>query len=167
MKCVRDMIITYKQICYSSSIQQPRGFAFSIWSNKLFAKNFPKNSNLNDLGIFLPAFLSRTNPKLHNIYITPKMVKKIIMNKGIWSWLYSSDGSKELWAWSFIHTYLNSSICVWKSPVFQIVERFHCWSLCLRMLGKRILLKTAALLVFFLSLIKSLKDLWIIGLLIT
>ena len=36
-------------------------------SNKaeLFAKNFSRNSNLNDSGIFLPAFPSRTNPKLH------------------------------------------------------------------------------------------------------
>ena len=43
-------------------------------------KNFSKNSNLNDSVISLPVFLSRTNLKLHNIYITPKMVKKVIMN---------------------------------------------------------------------------------------
>ena len=47
---------------------------------KLFAKNFSKNSNLDDFGISLPAFPSRTNLKLHNISITPKMVKKVIMN---------------------------------------------------------------------------------------
>ena len=47
---------------------------------KLFAKNFSKNSNLDDSGISLPVFLSRTNLKLHNISITPKMVKKVIMN---------------------------------------------------------------------------------------
>ena len=45
---------------------------------KLFAKNFSKNSNLDDSGISLPVFPSRTNLKLHNISITPKMVKKVI-----------------------------------------------------------------------------------------
>ena len=46
------------------------------------------------------------------------------------------------------HTYyLNSSICVWKSLVFQIVERSHWWSQYLRMLGKCLQLKTATLLV--------------------
>ena len=47
---------------------------------KLFAKNFSKNSNLDDSGISLPAFPSRNNLKLHNISITPKMVKKVITN---------------------------------------------------------------------------------------
>ena len=47
---------------------------------KLFAKNFSKNSNLDDSGIFLPAFSSVTNLKLHNISVTPKMVKKVITN---------------------------------------------------------------------------------------
>ena len=44
---------------------------------KLFAKNFSKNSNLDDLGT---RFSSRTNPKLYNIYVTPKMVKNVITN---------------------------------------------------------------------------------------
>ena len=47
---------------------------------KLCAKNFSKNSNLDDSGISLPVFPSRTNLKLHNISITPKMVKKVILN---------------------------------------------------------------------------------------
>ena len=42
--------------------------------------NVSKNSNLYDSGIFLPVFPSRTNLKLHNISVTPKMVKKVIMN---------------------------------------------------------------------------------------
>ena len=45
---------------------------------KLFAKNCSKNSNLDDSGISLPVFPSRTNLKLHNISIIPKMVKKVI-----------------------------------------------------------------------------------------
>ena len=48
---------------------------------KLFAKNFSKNSNLDDSGISLPVFPSRTNLKLHNISVTPnKMVQNFIMN---------------------------------------------------------------------------------------
>ena len=46
----------------------------------LFAENFSKNSNLDDSGISLPVFSSRTNQKLHNISVTPKMVKKVITN---------------------------------------------------------------------------------------
>ena len=33
-----------------------------------------------DSGISLPVFPSRTNQKLHNISVTPKMVKKVITN---------------------------------------------------------------------------------------
>ena len=47
---------------------------------KLFAKNFSKNSNLDSFGISLPIFSSRTNVKMYNIFITPKMVKKVIAN---------------------------------------------------------------------------------------
>ena len=47
---------------------------------KLFAKNFSKNSNLDDSGISLPVFPSKTNLKTHNISVTPKIVKKVITN---------------------------------------------------------------------------------------
>ena len=40
---------------------------------KLFAKNFNKNSNFDDSGVF---YLF----SLHNISITPKIVKKVMMN---------------------------------------------------------------------------------------
>ena len=45
-------------------------FAVRVWSSasnkpKLFAKNVSKNSNLDDLGISLPVFPSRTDQKLH------------------------------------------------------------------------------------------------------
>ena len=46
---------------------------------KLFAKNFSKNSNLDDSGISLPVFPSRANLRMHNIS-TSKMVKKVITN---------------------------------------------------------------------------------------
>ena len=47
---------------------------------KLFAKNFSENSNLDDSGISLPVFPSRTNLKLHSVPVTPKMLKKVIMS---------------------------------------------------------------------------------------
>ena len=47
---------------------------------KLFTENFSNNSNLDDSSISLPVFPSRTNLKLHHFFLTPKMVKKIIMN---------------------------------------------------------------------------------------
>ena len=46
----------------------------------LFAQNFSKNSDLDDSDISLPVFPSRTNLKLHNISVTPKMVRKVVMN---------------------------------------------------------------------------------------
>ena len=47
---------------------------------KLFAENFSLNSNLNDSGVSLPVFPSGTNLKLHNISVTHKMVRKVVMN---------------------------------------------------------------------------------------
>ena len=45
----------------------------------MFAKNFFRNSNLDDLGISLPVFPSRTNLMIM-MKITPKMFKKVITN---------------------------------------------------------------------------------------
>ena len=130
---------------------------------KLFSQNFSKNSNLEDSGIFLPVFPSRTNLKLHNISVTPKMVRKVIMNLD----LSKASGpdcipvvvlkncEPEL---SFILAELFNK-CLLRSLILQIVERFHQWSLYLRMLEKVLQLKATALLVFFLWLIKSLKNL--------
>ena len=41
---------------------------------------FAKNPNLAYSGISLPDLPSRTNVKLHNIYVALKMVKKVITN---------------------------------------------------------------------------------------
>ena len=46
---------------------------------KLFAENFSLNTNLDDSGISLLVFPSRTNLKLY-ISVTPKMVRKVVMN---------------------------------------------------------------------------------------
>ena len=47
---------------------------------KLFAQNFSKNTNLDESSISLPVFLCRTNLKLHNISVTAKKGKKVMMN---------------------------------------------------------------------------------------
>ena len=57
---------------------------------KLFAENFSMNSNLDGSVISLPVFPSRTNLKLHNISVTPKMVRKVVMNLD-WSKASGSD----------------------------------------------------------------------------
>ena len=54
--------------------------SFAFDEAKLFAENVSKNFNLDDSGISLPVFPSRTNLKVHNISVTHKMVKKVIMN---------------------------------------------------------------------------------------
>ena len=46
----------------------------------MFPKNFCKNCDLDDSSISLPVLHSRTNLKLHNISVTPKMLKKVIAN---------------------------------------------------------------------------------------
>ena len=47
---------------------------------KLLPENFSLNYNLDDSGVSLPVFPSRTNLKLHNISVTSKMVGKVVMN---------------------------------------------------------------------------------------
>ena len=47
---------------------------------KFFDENFSLKTNLDDSGISLPVFLCRINLKLYNISVSPKMVRKIIMN---------------------------------------------------------------------------------------
>ena len=118
---------------------------------ELFAKNVSKNSNLDDSGIPLPVFPSRTNLKLHNISLAPKMVKKIIAN------LNSSKAS----GFDCIPVLKNCepelsyiiaehfSMCL-KESCLSDFGRSHWWSLYLRILGKGLLLKTTTQLVFFL-----------------
>ena len=47
---------------------------------KLFDEHFCMNCNLDDSGISLLFFSSRTTLKLHNIPVTTKVVRKIVMN---------------------------------------------------------------------------------------
>ena len=120
---------------------------------KLLAESFSMNSNLDDIGISY-----RTNLEVHNISVTPKMVRKVVMNlhfpkpsgPDCIPVVVLKNCEPEF---SYILAELFN-----KCLVFQIDERFHLWSLYLKMLGKGLLLKTMAQLVFFLWLVKSLKN---------
>ena len=118
---------------------------------QLFTENFSKNSNLDDAVISLPVFPSRTNLKIHFISITPKMVKKVIINLDLTK-VSISDCIPVLVLSHMLGELFN------KSLVFQIVGRFHRWSMYLRILGKGLYLKPTTLLVFFLWLVRSLKN---------
>ena len=128
---------------------------------KLFAKNFSKNSNLDDLSVSLPIFFSRTYLEL-NISVTPKMVKKVITNLES-SKISGSDcipvvvlKNCEPELSYILHELFKKSVL--RSLAFQIVRKSYRWSVYLRMLGKGLQLKATALLVFFLWLVNSLKN---------
>ena len=57
--------------------------SFASYKAKLFTENFSKNSDLDDLCISSPVLPSRTNLELENIFVTAKMVKKVIMNPNL------------------------------------------------------------------------------------
>ena len=128
---------------------------------KLLAKNYYKNYNLDDSGISLPVFSSITNLKLLNISITPKMVQKIKTNLDT-SKVSGPDcipvvllKKSELELFSYIAELLK--ICL-KESCFPDCWKDR-WSLNLKLLGKGQKLITPTLLVFFLWLVKSLKNL--------
>ena len=129
---------------------------------KLFPENFSKDSYLDDSGISLLVFPSRTNLKLHNISVTAKMVKKVIMNLDL-----SNAPSPDC-----IPVVVLKSCEPGLSNV--LVKLFHkcpnkscfpeCWKFSsvitvFMNVGESLLLKTTALLVLFLWLLKSFKNL--------
>ena len=75
----------------------------------MFAENISKNPNLNDSGISLPVFPSRTNLKLlNNISVTPEMVKKVMNHES----LSKASGLKNTVSQNFLTYYLNSSTSI-------------------------------------------------------
>ena len=121
---------------------------------KLFAETFSKNSNLDDSGISLPVFPSKTNLKLHNISVTPKMVKKVIMNLD----LSKASGPDcipivVLMICESERSYILAELfnnCLKESCFPDCWKVSSVWSLYLRIIGKGLQLKTTAPLVFFL-----------------
>ena len=128
----------------------------------LFAKNFYKNSNLDDSGISLPVFPSRTNLKLHNISITPKMVKKVITN------LDSSKASGPDCIPVVVLKNCEFKLSYILTKLFNKCQKESCFPDCWKVslvvlvfknVGERFTAKNYPLLVFFLWLVKSLKNL--------
>ena len=72
---------------FSAKVNLPYRLYSTVWKccilhlikENCLLKTFLK-TNLDDLGISLPVFPSRTNLKQHNISINPKMVKTVITN---------------------------------------------------------------------------------------
>ena len=58
----------------------PKVLSSAYYKTKLLAEKFYENSNFIGSGISLPAFPSITNLKLHNVPVTPLLVKNIIAN---------------------------------------------------------------------------------------
>ena len=96
---------------------------------KLLAGNFSKNSNLDESGISLPVFPSRTNLKLNNISVTLKMVKKVIRNLD-----FSKASGRDCIPVVILKncepelSYILAEFfnkCLKRSLVFQVIGRFH------------------------------------------
>ena len=129
---------------------------------KLFAENFSMNSNLDDSGISLPVFPSRLNLKLHNISVTPKIVRKVIMNLDL------SKASGPDCIPVVVLKNCEPELSYILAELFSECLRECCFPDCWKVssvaavfknVGKGLLLKTTTLLVFFLWLVKSLKNL--------
>ena len=101
---------------------------------KFFAKNFSKNPNLDGSGISLPIFPSRTNLKLHNISVTPKMVKKVMTI----TLIHQSHPNLSVFSGKNCEPELSYIL----AELFNIVGRSHQWSPFLRVLEKGLKLKT-------------------------
>ena len=93
----------------------------------MFDENFHKNFNLDDSGFSLPVFPSKTNLKLQNIPVTPKMVRKVIIKLNLSKVSGPkelSGGSKELRVWTFLHT--SWLVCVFKNVRERSTAKNYC-----------------------------------------
>ena len=77
---IANIVLNNGKTTLPSLFNGPEVLSSAFDKAQLFAENFSKNTNLDDSGISLPVFPYRTNLKLHNISVTSKMVKKVIMN---------------------------------------------------------------------------------------
>ena len=128
---------------------------------KLFAENFSKDSDLDDSGISLPVFPSRTHLKLHNISVS-QMVKKVIINLDL-SKASGPDCNPVV-----VVKYCEPELSHKLAELFNKCLKESCFPDCCKVspvvpvfknVWQRLQLKTTILLVFFLALVKSLKNL--------
>ena len=76
---IANSVLNKDKSAVLSLFNSPKVLSSTSNEAKLFTKNYSNNTNLNDSGISLSVFPSRTNLKL-NICIAPQMVKKVITN---------------------------------------------------------------------------------------
>ena len=123
---------------------------------KLFAENFSMNS------ISLPVFPSSTNLKPHNFSVNPKMVRKVVMNLD----LSKSPGPDYIPVVVLKNCELECSYIL--AELFNKCLKESCfpdyWKVSsvvpvFKNVGERSTAKTTTVLVFFLWLVKSLKNL--------
>ena len=133
----------------------------SAWDKtKLFAKNFSKNSDLDDFDISLSVFPSRTNLKLRSISVTPMLVKKVITHLDL-----SKTSESDCITVVALKSEPELSEIIAKLFIMCLNEScfLNCWKvsfvvpLC-KYIRKGLQLRTTAQLVFFLWLVKSLKN---------
>ena len=129
-----------------------------------FLKTFSKNFNIDDSDIFLPVFPSRTNMKLHNISVTPKIVKMVVKS---FDW---SLATGPICIQVLVLKNCEPKLSYILAELFSVCLEESCfpdyWKVSLvvpilKNTGERSIAKNygPALLIFFLCLLKSLKNL--------
>ena len=73
---IANSVLNKGKSAIPSLFNRPEVLSSASGKAKLYPENFSKYSNLDDSGISLLVFPSRTNLKLNNISVTPKMIKK-------------------------------------------------------------------------------------------
>ena len=120
------------------------------------------NSNLVDSGISLPVFPSRTNLELHNISVTPRIVRKVVLNLDL------SKASGPDCIPVVVLKNCEPELCYTLAEFFNKCVEESCFPDCWKVssvvpvfknVGERSTAKNYHLLVFFLWLVKSLKSL--------
>ena len=75
-----ELVIVFSTKVYLPYSTTKRCCLLNLIQQNCLLKTFQKNSNHDNSGTSLSAVTSLTNLKLHNISVTPKMVRKVIMN---------------------------------------------------------------------------------------
>ena len=77
---IANSVLTKGKSAIPPLFNRPEVLSSACDKAKLFAENFSLNSKLDDSGVSLSVFPSRANLKVLNISVTPKMVRKVVMN---------------------------------------------------------------------------------------
>ena len=78
--CIANSVLNKGKSAIPPLFNRPEVLSSASDKARLFAENVSLHSNLDDSGIALPVFPSRTNLKLDNNSVTAKMIRKVVMN---------------------------------------------------------------------------------------